>query len=280
MFSDFIGFSEHLEEDDKNAFNQQRKNRRLHKRLIKKFNGRWLKEMGGGILASFHSNIDAVICAVAIRKATEELNIPIRIGIHLGDVLFEKKDILGDGVNIASRIQNALSSSGIVISEKVYSDIKNKKGLNIELLGAPSLKGVSTPLDIYRITCEDESQLDFSIDTGELVRPFRISRTKIAIGVIIISLLAYAAYYFLSDKSIPDSDTKKSVLVMPFDNYLGSDTLEYFVAGMHDALIGDIGKISALQVKSKTTANAYKNTEKSIPEIAEELGVNTLLKAR
>jgi len=277
MFTDIVGYDSLLKEDEKKAFDTRKKNQRIHKRLIKRFKGQWLKEMGGGILASFHSNIDAVMCALSIQKATKEVEIPLRIGIHQGDVIFEKKDVLGDGVNIASRIQNVINTNGIIISEKVYSDIKNKEELEIESLGIQTLKGIDTPVGIYKVTCQNESFLDFTIDTGELVRPLSFSRSTIIVGIIVIALLAYALYYFLPQIINPSSEQEQSLLVLPFNNYLGTDTLDYFVAGMHDALIGDIGKIGAMQVKSKTTANAYKNTNKSIPEIAEELGVNTFI---
>lgn len=104
MFSGIIGYDNLLNQNEIHAIDFRKKNQRIHKRLIKKYRGRWLKEMGGGILASFISNIDAVMCAVSIQKATEELKIPLRIGIHQGDVIFERKDVLGDGVNVASRI--------------------------------------------------------------------------------------------------------------------------------------------------------------------------------
>ena len=91
MFTDIVSYDSLLKEDEKKAFEILKKNQRINRRLIKKFNGRWLKDMESGTLASFSSNIDAVICAVSIRRACEELEIPIRIGIHLGDVIFEKK---------------------------------------------------------------------------------------------------------------------------------------------------------------------------------------------
>ncbi len=276
MFTDIVGYDSLLKEDEKKAFEYLRKNQRIHKRLIKKFNGRWLKEMGGGILASFNSNIDAVMCAVSIQKASTEVEIPVRIGIHQGDVIFEKKDVLGDGVNVASRIQNAASSNSIVISETVYNDIKNKEGLEIDYLGEQPLKGVTKPVGIYKVTCQDENLLDFSFDTGELVRPFSFGRTTIVVGIMVIALVAYALYYFLPKVINPPSKQDQSVLVLPFTNYTG-DTLDYFVEGMHDILIGNVGKISALRVLGRTTANAYKDTEKSLTEIAEELGVNTFI---
>jgi TolB-like protein len=277
MFSDIVGYDSLLKVDEKKAFDTRRKNQRIHRRLIKKFNGRWLKDMDSSTLASFSSVIDVVICALSIRKATEELGIPIRIGIHQGEVIFEKKDVLGDGVNIASRIQNVINNDGILISETVYKDIKNKEGLKIESLGVQNLKGVDSAIGIYKVDCQDESVLDFTIDTGELIKPLSFRKSTIVAGIMIIAIIAFALYYFLPKYTQSSSELGKSVLVLPFHNYLGTDTLDYFVAGMHNELISDIQKVSALNVKSKTTANALKNTNKSIPEIADQLGVNTFI---
>jgi len=277
MFADIVGYNSLLKEDEKKALKILQESRRIRKRLIRKFKGRLLKEMEGGILASFNSNIDAVMCALFIQKATEELRIPVHIGIHLGDVIFERNDVLGDGVNIASRIQRVTESKGIVISDTVYKDIKNKDGLIIEPQGTQTLKGVESPIDIYKVHCQDYSLLDYSIDTGEISRPMSFGRSTIVIGIIIITFLVYAMYLLLPKKIKNPTEHERSVLVLPFDNYTGSDTLEYFTAGMHNALIGEIGKIGALQVKSRTTSNAYKDVDKSIPDIAAELGVNVIV---
>ncbi len=232
--------------------------------------------MESGTMISFGSNIDAVICAVFIQKATEEVKIPVRIGIHQGDVLFEKNDVLGDGVNIASRIKEIAGTHDILISERVYHDLKNKEGIEIESVGDHVLKGVSKPIEIYKVTCQGKNLPDYAIDTGELAKPFRMSRITIILGIVAIAFLAYALFYFLP-KTQSINGYQKGVLILPFDNYIGTDTLDYFVAGMHDQLIGSMGRIGALQVISKTTSRAYKNADKSIPEIAEELGVNAII---
>jgi TolB-like protein/tetratricopeptide (TPR) repeat protein len=277
LFSDIVGYTSLLKEEEKKAFDQLKKNRRIHKRLIKKFNGRWLKDIESGVLVSFSSIIDAVMCAISIQKATQEIEIPVRVGIHQGEVIFEKKDVLGDGVNIASRIQGLAKSNEIVVTERVYDDIKNKEGLETKFHGEQTLKGVAKPIGTYKLSCSDDSLLDFTIDTGELVRPLSFGRTTIVVGIMIIALIAYALYYFIPKFTQSSSKLGTSVLILPFNNYLGTDTLDYFVAGMHDALISDIGQVSALNVKSKTTANSIKNTNKSIPEIADDLGVNTFV---
>jgi TolB-like protein len=277
MFSDIVGYTSLMGSDERKAFDFIKKNRRIHWRLIRKYKGRLLKEMGDGMLASFSSSMDAIKCAISIQKAAVDLEIPLRVGIHQGDVIFEKQDVLGDGVNIASRIQGIADTHGIVISEAVFRDIKNKDGLGIAPMGEQVLKGVESPIGAYKISSNDASFLQYTIDTGELIRPLGYGRTPIIIGIFLIALISYLAIFVIPGIINPSSETDKSILVLPFDNYIGTDTLEYFVAGMHSALIGDIGKISSLQVKSKTTANAYKGVEKSIPEIAAELGVNVII---
>ena len=277
MFTDIVGYESLLKVDEKKAYEIRKKNQRIHRRLIKKFSGRRLKEMESGTLASFSSNIEAVMCAVSIQKVTGEVNIPLGIGIHQGDVIFKKKDILGDGVNIATLIQGLADSNDIVISERVYDDIKNKEGLTIEFLGKRNLKGIKKPTAIYKVTSKDENLQDFTVDTGELIQPLSFGRSTLVAGILIIALVAFALYYFLPKIIDPQLEEQKILLVLPFNNYLGTDTMDYIVAGMHSGLISDIQKISALNVKSKTTSNTFKNTEKSIPEIADQLGVNTFV---
>lgn len=276
MFTDIVGYTSLMGSDEKKAFEILRKNRRIHWRLISKHKGRLLKEVGDGILASFSSSINAVMCALSIQKAAKELEIPLRIGIHQGDVIFEKNDVLGDGVNIASRVQSVADINVIVISETVYKDIKNKEGLQIEALGTKTLKGIDSPVGLFNVTCQDESLLDFSIDTGELVRPIGLGRISIIAGIIVLVLLSFAVYYLIP-KTASLSETRKNVLVLPPDNYLGTDTLDYLVAGMHDALISDMGKIGALNVISRTSAVAYKNEGKSIPDLASEHNIDFII---
>jgi TolB-like protein/Tfp pilus assembly protein PilF len=278
MFTDIVSYDSLLKENEKNAFDIRKKNQQIHRQLIRKFKGQKLKEMGSGILASFQSNIDAVMCAVSVQKATENLGIPLRIGIHQGDVIFEKKDVLGDGVNIASRIQGVIDRNGIVISETVYNDIKNKEGLDVESLGERLLKGVQKPLEIYSVNCQDENLLDNPIDTGELVHPFHFGRKAIVVGILTIALIAYIIYY-LMPKNPPVTEPEKSILVLPPENYTGTDTLDYLVASVHDALITSIGRISALRVISRTSARAYYDPQKSLHEMASDAGVDVVIKS-
>jgi hypothetical protein len=115
-------------EDEQKAFDLLRKNRQLQKPLIEKFNGKWIKELGDGVLASFPTVTDAVLCASAIQNACNGIDdLKLRIGIHLGEVVFEDSDVFGDGVNLASRLQVLAPIGGIWISESVYKNVSTKE---------------------------------------------------------------------------------------------------------------------------------------------------------
>ena len=136
MFTDIVGYTALMGYDEKKAFQLLEKNRSLHKPLIEKYNGSFLKEIGDAILASFPNVYDAVLCAEQIIKATtNELDLSLRIGIHEGEVVFKEADIFGDGVNIVSRIQELAIPDSVLISGRVYDEIKNKREIKVKALG-------------------------------------------------------------------------------------------------------------------------------------------------
>jgi adenylate cyclase len=276
FFSDIVGYTSLMANDEQRAFDTLRKNRRIHWKLIKKYRGRFLKEMGDGTLASFSSSMDAVMCAISIQLAAEELDIPLRVGIHQGDVIFEQKDVLGDGVNIASRIQGVAETQGIAISETIYREIRNKEGLELVSVGTKNLKGAYAPMEVYKVSCTDPGILDYKVDTGELLKPISSERKSVFAGILIATVLLIAVYAII-EKTDYFKEQDNSVLVLPFDDFTGIDTLDYVVAGMHNELIGNIGRIGGLRVLGKTTANAYKDTDKSLTEIGRERDVKTII---
>ena len=140
--------------DEDRAFNMLSRNRTIHQTCIKEFNGSLIKEIGDGMLISFNLASDAVRCAIEIQKACKAENIPLKIGIHEGEMVFEGNDVLGDGVNIASRLEADTPEGCISISGSVYHDIRNKADIQTEFIGEKSFKNVNDPLRIYKVLCE------------------------------------------------------------------------------------------------------------------------------
>src|SRR5215510_2871539 len=147
MFTDIVGYTALMGDDEEKAFALLRKNKQIQKPLVEKYKGRWIKELGDGVLASFSTVTDAVLCAIEIQNACKLIDdLKLRIGIHHGEVVFEENDVFGDGVNIASRLQALAPIGGIWISESVYKNISNKKDITTHFVKIERLKNVKEPV--------------------------------------------------------------------------------------------------------------------------------------
>jgi class 3 adenylate cyclase len=149
MFTDIVGYTALMGTDEQKAFDILDKNRALHKPVIEKNYGRWIKELGVGVMASIQTVSEAVNAAMQIQEGAMTANeFQLRIGIHLGEVIFEDNDVFGDGVNIAARIQSAANPGTIYVSESVYNNIPNKQGIEAKFVKLESLKNVKEPVRI------------------------------------------------------------------------------------------------------------------------------------
>lgn len=152
LFSDVVGFTALMEDDEAATLRIIDANEMIHRDAVAAHRGRLIKKLGDGMLVSFDSATDAVACAQAIqRDVGEDGRFQVRVGIHLGEVVQDDGDVYGDGVNIASRLQGEVSSGEICVSQVVYDNVKNKEGLAATLLGERTLRNVATPMILYSI---------------------------------------------------------------------------------------------------------------------------------
>ena len=247
MFTDMVDYTAMTQANERLALELLEKQRSLLKPLFRAYGGRVVKTMGDAFLVEFDSALDATDCAVEVQtvlhgyneSAPEEGRIRLRVGIHLGDVAHQKNDVLGDAVNIASRIEPLAEPGGICISEQVFDQVRNKETTPFAKLAATELKGVSFPIDVYRVVLPWEAGPP----------PRQEAR----------------------------SDLTKRVAVLPFANTSPDPRDEYFADGMTEEMILTLSKITELRVISRTSVMRYKRTEKSLGEISRELGVGTVL---
>lgn len=152
MFTDIVGYTALMGNDEQKAFELLNKNRQIQKPIIEQFNCRWIKELGDGVMASFNTVSDAVNAAIKIQGACNAAkDFQLRIGIHLGEVVFEDGDVFGDGVNIAARIQALATPGGIWISKSVHHNVVNKNDIDSEFVKQEHLKNVKEPVRIYHV---------------------------------------------------------------------------------------------------------------------------------
>jgi TolB-like protein/class 3 adenylate cyclase/Tfp pilus assembly protein PilF len=283
MFTDIVGYTALMGSDEDKAFKVLRKNREIQRPIIKKYNGKWLKEMGDGILASFNTASDAVRCAGDIQKVTKKEGIGLRIGIHEGEVVFEGGDVLGDGVNVASRLEELAESGTINISGAVYKDIKNKAGIAAEYIGEKILKNVDDPVKVYKVRYEEEDRKKDLPKWEETT----ITRNKLPyfiIGGLLVVTVVFLIWLFLPAKEKEPQTTNvlaelvdKSIAVLPFRNDSPDPDNEYFCNGVVEEILTHLQKIEDLNVKSRTSSEQYRNPGKELMMIAKELGVAFIL---
>jgi TolB-like protein/class 3 adenylate cyclase/Tfp pilus assembly protein PilF len=246
MFTDIAGYTALMGSDEQKAFELLNQNRRLHKPLIERYGGRWIKEMGDGVLASFPTVTDAVNCACALVQGCGKVNgLCLRIGIHLGDVVFENEDVFGDGVNIASRLQALAPAGGIWVSEAVYQNVANKTGVATTFVGEKTLKNVKDPVRVYE------------------VRPTNYE--------------AESSESYLLHKDEPKAAVPKSIAVLPFVNMSNDPEQEYFSDGIAEEIINSLVHLKDLDVAGRTSSFQFKGKSTDLRELGLKLGVSTVL---
>jgi adenylate cyclase len=211
--------------------------------------GRIVKMMGDGALVEFGSVVNAVECAVAIQRAMGERNsaaprpIEFRIGINLGEIVIEGEDILGDGVNVASRLESRAPKGGILVSDVVHTQVSGKIGVTFIDSGEVKLKNIDRPLRVWRWG-------------GNETAPFARAMPNFTAAL---------------------SDDKPSIAVLPFDNVSGNPEEGYFADGITEDIITDLSKVSGLFVIARNSSFAYRGQAPDIRKVSRELGVRYVL---
>jgi class 3 adenylate cyclase len=165
MFTDMVNYTALTQRNEPLAIQLLEKHRRILRPLFKQFDGEEIKTIGDAFLVEFISVFQAVKCAVAIQNAINNYNAPvsndhrilIRIGVHIGDVIYQEEDIIGDGVNLAARIQERAEAGGICISQDVYNQIRTREEIHTEDMGEVSLKNILTPVRLYKVYTSEEA---------------------------------------------------------------------------------------------------------------------------
>jgi TolB-like protein/class 3 adenylate cyclase len=249
---------------------------------IEHHNGAVIHYAGDAVLAEFGTVVDALTCAVDIQRRFANLNlqkaadevVKFRIGINLGDVIVDRDDIYGEGVNIAARLESLADPGGICISESVRSTAGNKLDLDYEFLGEQWVKNIDEPIRAYRVLLSRASQPGGRPAASGRNR--RLALISIFAGLVICAI---AIYWWLNQDretllKLPD---RPSMAVMPFANTGGNSEDDYFSDGITDDLITDLSEISGLFVISRNSTFRYRNQSVDAREVSRALGVRYVL---
>ncbi len=272
MFSDIVGYTALMGTDERSALAILRKNKEIHQRLLRRFNGQLLKEMGDGMLCSFETVTDAVYCAGTLISETEGVEgLQLSIGIHLGEVVVDGNELYGDGVNIASRIEGLATSGQLLVSETIYNNIKNKSEIRTTYMGEHSLKNVTQPVKVYSVKVE-------YIPQDYMPTPLpRKSLAKYKPWIVVVALLV--ATWFLVDiiKNPSESVRDNSIAVLPFTDMSPNGDQEYLGDGLADELISKLWSLEEMRVIARTSSFRFRGKDIDLTDVGEQLGVRYLV---
>ncbi len=289
LVSDVVGYSRLAGADEERILARLRALRSdLIDPTISVHRGRIVKRTGDGSVIEFRSVVDAVRCAIEVQHAMVERNagvalekrIEFRIGIHLGDVVEESDgDLMGDGVNIAARLEGICKPGAVCLSEDAYRQVKGRLDLTVIDLGPTQLKNIAEPVGVYSL----------EIGVPALAKPSepkrRLSPALIAIAIAALAVLAAAsAWYFLNANrpasvatKAPAEAARLSIVVLPFANLSGDPGQDYLVDALTDELTTSLARIRDSFVIARNTAMTFKGKPVDAKAIGRDLGVRYVL---
>ncbi|MCB2222013.1 MAG: hypothetical protein KQI35_16625 [Bacteroidetes bacterium] len=225
MFTDIVGYSAMMSKSEKRTLQVLERNRQIHQEAIRRFSGELIKEIGDGMLSLFKTSSDALQCAIAIQEACcRQQDFRVRIGIHMAEVVIVEKDVFGDGVNIASRIEASGKSAGIYISGRVFEDVRNKIDISATDLGEKKLKNIDHPVRIYQINAVDTpGQAKALRRWGRL--PGKKKKTLLATIAMITAVIIVLLIYFMWPPAAGKHESG-FIAVATFENQTGDESLD------------------------------------------------------
>src|SRR5262245_42108874 len=284
LAADVVGFSALMERDEAGTFARLKAGRKeLFEPEIARHHGRIFKLMGDGLLAEFASVVDAVECAVSLQRGLAERNlsvpeaerIQVRIGVNLGEVIVEGDDRYGEGVNIATRLEQLAEAGDVYVSGKVANEVAKKLAFGFEAMGEQKVKNISDPVSVYRV------RLDGDKKSRLAAAPRTYSRRVLAAGLAGLLLLtvgaAYAFLHWQGQSPTSSAPGKASIAVLPFANLSDDPQQGYFADGVAEDLMTDLSRVSGLFVASRNSAFAYRDKSVDLRQIGQELGVRHVL---
>jgi len=293
LAADLVGYSRLMGADELGTLRALKTIRRDHvDPTIAAYGGHIVKTTGDGLLVDFPSIVDAVACGVTIQRKVLEQNAAVaedkrlvfRIGINIGDIIVDGKDIFGDGVNIAARLESICEPGGLCISEIARDQVRDKLPLTFSDLGEQQVKNIARPVRVFGLAPQAIAE------TGELAtalaRPVRLrNRAALAAVLAIAVMLAGAgAWWALRHVSLPmiqtaatpqssSTDTRPTLAVLPLVSLAEGAKDDYFADGLTEDIISALGRFSEFTVRSHNAVFSYKGKNPRPEEVGRDLDV-------
>lgn len=270
MFTDIVGYTAMMGSDEKLAVSTVTHHKKIIEQFVPEFEGELIQFYGDGSLSIYPSSTFAIECAMKIQEVFQKgIIVPLRVGIHIGEILVKEDNIYGNGVNIASRIESLGQSGTILFSESIYQTICNNSSFKTELLGDFEFKNVDAPMQVYALANDGFPVPDKRKITGKLKE--ESSKREFE---------TLDDPNKLSTKEEGDLSTKisdKSIAVLPFVNMSSDPEQEFFCEGISEEIINTIVQLPDLTVAGRTSSFCFKGKNEDLRSVGDTLGVSKIL---
>ncbi len=280
LFTDIVGSTAMMQKDEQHAVSINKRYVDILQQSVLSHGGEIVNDYGDGSLCIFSSATEALRCSIEMQQQFQTApKVPLRIGLHVGEVFFEDGKVFGDGVNVASRVQSLGIANSILFSSEICSKIKNQQEFKSVSIGKFHFKNVDEPMEVFALANEGLTVPKKEELTGKLKEIKKKSLRKKLITAAAILLLLITCFFFYKQFFTHTDfiNKEKSIAILPFTNMSSDKDNEYFSDGMTDEIITQVSKIPLLKVISRTSVMQYKNSTKSLKQIAEELDVSYVL---
>ena len=280
LFTDIVGYTAMMQQNEPQAVSMVKHYIQVLKEKVSEHNGQILNDYGDGSLCVFPSATEALKASIKIQKDLQTSPaVPLRIGLHMGEIFFEDEKVMGDSINVASRIQSLGQANTILFSKEIADKLKNQPEFKIISLGSFGFKNVDEPMEVYALTGEGlkvPKREEMSGKLKEINKKSALSKWLAATAILI--LLAIGFIVFKNKSAITSFKGEKTIAVLPFENTTTDNSEEYISDGITQDIINNLSKISSLQkVIGWFSVRSFKKTTKTLQQIANELGVSAIL---
>src|SRR5258705_2218589 len=279
MFTDIVGYTAMMQANEQKAVAVIKHYNSSLEKLVQQYNGQILNYYGDGSLCIFPNATDAANCSLDLQKELKSNpGVPLRIGLHIGEVFFENEKALGDGVNVASRVQSLGQENTILVSGEFYDKIKNNSSFSAIALGQLEFKNVAKPLEVLALSNEGLFIPQRHKMQGKLKKRSGKKRFVIATSLIILFCAAgFLIYKTFFTGKVASGSNDQSIAVLPFVDMSPAKDQEYFSDGMSEELLNLLSKIPYLKVISRTSSFYFKGKNEDVRKIGKDLGVANIL---
>lgn len=273
LFTDIVGSTSMMQRDEHYAITVNKRYVSILKQFVVSHGGEILNDFGDGSLCCFPSVTRALRCALEMQQQfLLEPIVPLRIGLHIGEIIFDDGKVFGDGVNVASRVQSMGIANSILFSSEIYNKIKNQSEFKSVSLGRYHFKNVDEPMEIFALSNDGlvvpkRNQLE-----GKLKRKNNFKRNLLIATAVALVLVFGGIFYYQFTKSKTFDEKEKSIAILPFE--VTGNNEDNLASGLVEDILIHLSKIKEFdKVISNKSSSQFRNTKKDIKEIGEELGV-------